>query len=190
MNLAELTAGTEIRRVIGSTACEIAGLAYDSRQVNPGDLFFSTARDTGSARKYSDHALNRGARALVMRGWDGETARSAATILECEQPRRLMGVVASRFFGAPSRKLELIGITGTSGKTTTAYLLKSIFESAGRKAGMIGTIGIFAGDRKLMSGLTTPESIDFERSLASMQAEGIDSVAAEISSIGLEERPC
>jgi UDP-N-acetylmuramoyl-L-alanyl-D-glutamate--2,6-diaminopimelate ligase len=196
MTLAELTAGTDIRRVIGSTAGEIAGLAYDSRQVMPGDLFFSTARDPAAAREYSNQALNRGARAVVVKNSDGvavrswkddDTARSAGTILECDQPRRLMGVVASRFFGAPSRQLDLVGITGTSGKTTTAYLLRSIFEAAGRRAGMIGTIGTFAADRKLASGLTTPESIDFEAALASMRTEGIDAVAAEISSIGLEE---
>lgn len=196
MRLAELTAGTEIRRVIGSTAAEIAGLAYDSRRVNPGDLFFSTARDPLAAREYSNQALNRGARAVVVKNADGVevrswkedgTARSAGTILECDQPRRLMGVAASRFFGASSHQLDLVGITGTSGKTTTAYLLRSIFEAAGRHAGMIGTIGTFAGRHKLSSGLTTPESIDFENSLAMMRAEGIDSVAAEISSIGLEE---
>ena len=68
-----------------------------------------------------------------------------------------MGAAASRFFDAPSRRLELVGVTGTSGKTTTAYMLASIFEAAGAPPGVIGTIGIFVGPRKIYSGLTTPE---------------------------------
>ncbi|HJU12393.1 MAG TPA: UDP-N-acetylmuramoyl-L-alanyl-D-glutamate--2,6-diaminopimelate ligase, partial [Candidatus Binataceae bacterium] len=110
------------------------------------------------------------------------------TIVESASPRRLMGFAASRFFNAPSHRLDLIGVTGTSGKTTTTYLLASIFEAAGLSCGIIGTIGTFAGGEKLYSGLTTPESLDFEAALAAMQKCGVQVVAAEISSIGLEER--
>ena len=99
-----------------------------------------------------------------------------------------MGLAASRFFNAPSRRMELIGITGTSGKTTTSYLLASILEAAGLSCGIIGTIGTFARGRKLYSGLTTPESLDFEAALAAMEQAGMRAAAAEISSIGLEER--
>src|SRR5262249_9154166 len=104
-----------------------------------------------------------------------------------ERPRRLMGVAAARFFGAPSRRLELVGVTGTSGKTTTTYMLASIFEAAGAPAGVIGTIGIFVGPRKIYSGLTTPGSLDFESALAEMERAGVRRVAAEVSSIGLAE---
>jgi UDP-N-acetylmuramoyl-L-alanyl-D-glutamate--2,6-diaminopimelate ligase len=187
VKLSDLIAGASLRRVTGDTGVEITGLSYDSRIVKPDDLFFATARDPIAARAHTEEALNRGARAAVVRGWDGEMARSAATVLECEHPRRLMGIAASRFYGAPSRRLALIGITGTSGKTTTTYLLRSIFEAAGLPAGIIGTIGIFAGARKLASGLTTPEAIDFEAALDEMHREGVRAVAAEISSIGLAE---
>ena len=187
MKLADLLAGAELRRVTGDTAQEISGLTYDSRRTRQGDLFFSTARDWLAARAHIEQALNRGARAAVVKEWDGE-ARSAATIIECERPRGLMGVAAARFFGAPSRQLDLVGITGTSGKTTTTYLLRSIFEATGRRAAIIGTIGIFSGERKLSSGLTTPESIDLEAALDALRREGVSAVAAEISSIGLAER--
>lgn len=187
MKLADLIASVELGRVIGDRAQEITGLAYDSRRVQPGDLFFSTARDSDAARGHIEQALSRGARAVVVRGWDGG-ARSAATIIECARPRVLMGQVAARFFDAPSRRLDLVGITGTSGKTTTTYLLRSILAAAGRHPAIIGTIGIFSGERKLSAGLTTPESIDFEAALATLAREGVDTVAAEISSIGLEER--
>jgi UDP-N-acetylmuramoyl-L-alanyl-D-glutamate--2,6-diaminopimelate ligase len=188
MRLRELIAGPHAGRVIGDAEVEIGGLAYDSRKVKPGDLFFSTARDAASNRANLEDALRRGARAAVVKDGDGVTARSAFTLIASDHPRALMGVAASRFYGAPSRRLDLIGVTGTSGKTTTTYLIEAIFAAAGIPCGMIGTIGIFAGGRKLYSGLTTPESIDFEGALGAMERSGIRAVAAEISSIGLAER--
>jgi UDP-N-acetylmuramoyl-L-alanyl-D-glutamate--2,6-diaminopimelate ligase len=187
MKLAELIAGEPGLRITGDAGVEVAGLSYDSRRIKPGDVFFSLARDAGQARANIDDALNRGARVVVMKGCNGEGARPAVTLVECERPRRLMGAAASRFFDAPSRRLELVGVTGTSGKTTTAYMLASIFEAAGAPPGVIGTIGIFVGPRKIYSGLTTPESLDFESALADMERAGVRRVAAEISSIGLAE---
>ena len=188
MKLGELITGGDFRRVAGSLEVEISGLAYDSRKTKAGDLFFSTAREPAQDRANIDQALSRGARAVVVRGGDGAAAHPAATIVECARPRLLMGVAASHFFGAPSRRLDLIGVTGTSGKTTTTYLLSSIFEAAGIRCGIVGTIGVFANGQKLYSGLTTPESVDFEAALAAMDHAGVRAVAAEISSIGLDER--
>ena len=186
MKLGELLKGLEVRRIVGGADVEITGLAYDSRQVAPGYLFFSTARDEARARANVEDAFKRGARAVVVDGWD-EGTRPAMTLVVCERPRLLMGAVASRFFGAPSERVDLIGVTGTSGKTTTTYLLASIFEAAGMPAGIIGTVGIFARGRTLYHGLTTPESIDFESALAEMEREGIQHAAAEASSIGIVE---
>ena len=189
MKLGELIAGVAVKRVAGSIEDEITGLGYDSRKVKPGDLFFSTARDEQQNRANLEDAFKRGARAAVVRGWDGEAARSAFTLIECEQPAGGDGTWRRRASSArPAGDVDLIGVTGTSGKTTTTYLLASIFEAAGISSGIIGTIGIFAGGRKLYSGLTTPESIDFEGALAGMDRDGVRSVAAEISSIGLDQR--
>ncbi len=187
MKLGELLNGLDVRRIDGDLNVEITGLSYDSRQTRPGHLYFSTARDPKRNRANIDDALNRGARAVVVAGWDGGWARPAVTLVQCERPRLVMGAAASRFFGAPSEHLDLIGITGTSGKTTTSYILASIFEAAGMPAGIIGTIGIFIGAKKIYSGLTTPESIDFESALAAMEREGVRHAAAEVSSIGIAE---
>ena len=187
VKLGELLEGLDVRRIDGDLNVEITGLSYDSRQTWPGHLYFSTARDAKRNRANIEDALNRGARAVVVDGWDGGMARPAATLVESERPRLLMGAAASRFFGAPSERVDLIGITGTSGKTTTSYILASIFEAAGMPAGIIGTIGIFIGGKKIYSGLTTPESIDFESALAQMEREGVRHVAAEVSSIGIAE---
>ena len=98
-----------------------------------------------------------------------------------------MALAAGRWFNWPSRRLDLIGVTGTSGKTTSTYLLASIFEAAGEIPGVIGTLGIRIGARHIPTELTTPESVDFEAALAEMATAGVHRVAAEISSIGLAE---
>jgi len=184
VKLAELLAELD-GRIEGDAAVEISGLSYDSRTVAPGHLFFSLARDPEHSRANLSDALNRGARAVVVGIGGSVDARPAVTVVESARPRLLMGAAAARFFGAPSARLDLIGITGTSGKTTTSYLLASIFEAAGFPAGLIGTLGIFIRANKIYSGLTTPESLDIESALARMEREGVRHVAAEVSSIGL-----
>ncbi len=186
MKLRELLESVDVRRIVGDEEVEITGLSYDSRRVEPGHLFFSLARDDDARRGHLEHALSRGARAVVVMGGGGE-ARPAVTFVECDRPRSVLGAAASRWYAAPSEQVDLIGVTGTSGKTTTTYLLASILEAAGRPCGIIGTVGIFIGGRKIYSGLTTPESLDVERALAEMERAGTGCAAAEISSIGLAE---
>jgi UDP-N-acetylmuramoyl-L-alanyl-D-glutamate--2,6-diaminopimelate ligase len=187
VRLAHLIRGEAVREIDGDTEVEITGISCDSREIRPGAMFFSLARDAQENRAYLTDALGRGARAVVLAGWDGVRARPATTIVECERPRRLMGVAASRFYGAASERLDLIGVTGTSGKTTTTYLLGYIFEAAGLPAAIIGTTGILLGGENIYHGLTTPEAPDFESALARMERAGVGHAFAEISSIGLAE---
>jgi len=199
LKLNELIAGAPVRAIEGDAGVEITGISYDSREVQPGKLFFALARDVARKRANLDDALSRGAHAVVVDGrlWAPDEARLAVnvpagqpagtTIVDAPRPRLLMGVAAARFFGAPSERVNLIGITGTSGKTTTTYLLRSIFEAAGRPSGIIGTIGIFVRDEKMYHGLTTPESVDFESALARMERDGVHDAFAEVSSIGIVE---
>ncbi|MGH7815701.1 MAG: UDP-N-acetylmuramoyl-L-alanyl-D-glutamate--2,6-diaminopimelate ligase [Candidatus Binataceae bacterium] len=187
MKLDELLAGSEAVRIAGDSGVEIAGLGYDSRRIRPGEIFFSLAQDPGQERVHIEDALNRGARAVVVRRMMDEMARPAVALVECGRPRHLMGAAAARFFAAPSERIDLIGVTGTSGKTTTTYLLASIFEAAGMPAGIVGTIGIFIRAEKIYRGLTTPESLDLESALARMEREGVCAAAAEVSSIGIAE---
>ncbi len=187
MKLRDLLSGEAVRRMDGDTEVEISGLSYDSRETRPGDLFFSLARDARKNRANLTEAINRGAHAVVVDGWEGGALRPAVTVVEAQRPRLLIGRVAARFYRSPSERVEVVGVTGTSGKTTTTYLLRSISEAAGIPAGIIGTLGIFLGREKIYSGLTTPESVDFESALAGMEREGIRRAFAEISSIGLAE---
>jgi UDP-N-acetylmuramoyl-L-alanyl-D-glutamate--2,6-diaminopimelate ligase len=189
VKLAELIGGYPVRAIEGDAEVEITGISYDSRETKPGDLFFSLARDAGRKRTNLNDALNRGARAVVVDGKvrSDEGAHLAVTTVDANRPRLLMGVAASRFYRAPSERMNLVGITGTSGKTTTTYLLRSIFEAAGRPSGIIGTIGMFIGEEKIYHGLTTPESVDIESALARTEREGVRDVFAEVSSIGIAE---
>jgi UDP-N-acetylmuramoyl-L-alanyl-D-glutamate--2,6-diaminopimelate ligase len=199
VKLAELMAGAPVRAIDGDPEVEITGISYDSRETRPGDWFFALAREAARNRSNIDDALKRGARAVAVDGrWREKSearlavnvpagALPAGTIVDAPRPRLLMGVAAARFFGAPSERVNVAGITGTSGKTTTTYLLRSIFEAAGRPTGIIGTIGIFVRDRKIYHGLTTPEPVDFEAGLAQMEREGVHDAFAEVSSIGIAE---
>jgi UDP-N-acetylmuramoyl-L-alanyl-D-glutamate--2,6-diaminopimelate ligase len=187
MKLIDLIKGVAECRLEGDRSLEISGLAYDSRLVEPGMMFFATARDPQARRIHMQQALERGARALVARSWEDVGARPSTALITCQNPRALMAVAASRFYHAPSERLDLIGITGTSGKTTTTTLLAAIFEAAGTPGGTIGTLGIHARGIASQSSLTTPEAIDFEAALDTMQRAGVPRVAAEISSIGLAE---
>jgi len=187
VKLARLLAGLDYEGIEGDAEVEVSGLSYDSRKSGPGHLFFSLARAPERNRANIEDALSRGARAVVVRGGDAGAARPAVTIVRSERPRLLMGAAAARFFGSPSERIDLIGVTGTSGKTTSTYLLQSMFEAAGRPTGIIGTIGTFIRGRKVYSGLTTPESLDIEASLREMEREGVRVAAAEVSSIGIAE---
>jgi UDP-N-acetylmuramoyl-L-alanyl-D-glutamate--2,6-diaminopimelate ligase len=172
--------------VSGSSNADITGICYDSRRVENGNIFFAMARDAEQNQNNIDEALSRGARAVVVRRWSG-ASRPAAILIESERPRRLMGLAAARFYNRPSRGLDLIGVTGTSGKTTSTWLLASIFAAAGEVPGVIGTLGIRIGDRHIATELTTPEAVDFESALAEMVRAGVHRAATEISSIGLAE---
>jgi len=185
MKLGALIAGADYS-VKGSLDVDVTGIVYDSRRVEAGNIFFALAREAGHNDNNINEAFSRGARAVAMRRWSG-ASRPAATLIECAQPRRLMALAAGRWFNWPSRRLDLIGVTGTSGKTTSTYLLASIFEAAGETPGVIGTLGISIGARHIPTELTTPESVDFESALAEMATAGVHRVAAEISSIGLAE---
>jgi UDP-N-acetylmuramoyl-L-alanyl-D-glutamate--2,6-diaminopimelate ligase len=174
-------------RFYGDAEVDIRALSCDSRTAGPGCLFFALAKDPRQRELHVQQALSRGARAVVVNGGWEAYARPAATIVVCEQPRLAMACAASRFYNAPSKRLDLVGITGTSGKTTTACLAGAVFEAESGKAGLIGTLGAFVAGRKLYSGLTTPEALDLEALLDAAERAGVRRVALEVSSIGIAE---
>ena len=187
VKLGELLEGLDVRRIDGDLNVEITGLSYDSRQTRPGHLYFSTARDATRNRANIDDALNRGARAVVVgwRGWWNSAPRGDPGGERAAAPADGRGRLA--FLQSAERARRSDRHHRHQRQDHDQLHPASIFEAAGMPAGIIGTIGIFIGGKKIYSGLTTPESLDFESALAQMEREGVRHVAAEVSSIGIAE---
>ena len=162
---------------------EVSGLAYDSRGIKPGELFFAISGYKTDGRKFVDQALARGASAIVAEN-GGEYG--PVPVLKVKNIRRAMALMAAEFYGRPADQMTLLAITGTAGKTTTSYLARSIFAAAGKKVGLLGTINYWVMDKCYPAPNTTPESLDLQRLLAEMLEAGADTVIMEASSHGIE----
>ncbi|MGI6558464.1 MAG: UDP-N-acetylmuramoyl-L-alanyl-D-glutamate--2,6-diaminopimelate ligase [Limnochordia bacterium] len=168
-------------RLVGPDA-SVAGIAYDSRQVRAGDVFVCITGERFDGHDFIRDALERGAVGIVGQRGLPEGVPGALV----EDSRRALGLISARFFDYPASRMGLIGITGTNGKTTTSYLVKSILEAAGYKVGLVGTIQNMIGSEVLAATRTTPESLDLQRLLASMYDDGVEWVVMEVSSHGIE----
>jgi UDP-N-acetylmuramoyl-L-alanyl-D-glutamate--2,6-diaminopimelate ligase len=160
----------------------IAALAYDNRTVEPGSLFFCVRGFTRDGHDFAPDAVARGAAALVV---DHELPLDVPQVV-VPDVRRAMAIAAAVFFGDPTRELQVSGVTGTNGKTTTAYLLRGLLESGGRQCGLLGTVKTVIGGRELEAGRTTPEAIDLQRTFRQMLDGGDQAAVMEVSSHALE----
>jgi len=183
MQLAKLLEGVEIRRVTGGTLKEIAGIAYHSKQVRKGFLFAAIRGMEADGHRFVEEAIGKGAEAVLL---EEERDIPNHTMILVPDSRRALAKISSSFYGDPSSQVRLIGITGTNGKTTTTYLLESIFKKAGCNTGVIGTISYRFGRKITPAPNTTPESLDLQRILWEMLREGISHVVMEVSSHGLD----
>ncbi len=183
MELTRLIEGVEIRKMKGEIQREVMGIAYHSRQVRPDYLFAAIRGLKEDGHRFIEDALQRGARAVLL---EEEREIPNGTAILVSNSRRALARIASNFYGNPSSRLKLIGVTGTNGKTTITYLLESIFKKAGHPAGVIGTVNYRYGQTAVSAPNTTPESLDLQRILAEMVDEGITHVITEVSSHGLD----
>jgi UDP-N-acetylmuramoyl-L-alanyl-D-glutamate--2,6-diaminopimelate ligase len=182
LKLADLL--SEGMQVLGDGQIEITSVAYDSRQVKPGALFFCISGFKTDGHKYAQAAVDAGAAALVVT----RKLDIPVTQVLVDDDRRAMALISREFYGRPDEELRMVGITGTNGKTTTTYMIKSVLESAGKKTGLIGTIVNMIGQQTLHTDRTTPESPDLFALLRRMADEGCDTVVMEVSSHSLELR--
>jgi UDP-N-acetylmuramoyl-L-alanyl-D-glutamate--2,6-diaminopimelate ligase len=167
-------------------AAEITGITHDSRAVRPGDLYAALPGARLHGADFVAQAADLGAAAVLTDSTGAE--RAAATglpVLVTDDPRGRMGELAAEIYGHPGNDLLQIGITGTSGKTTTAYLVEGGLRAAGRSTGLIGTVEMRIGDERIKSERTTPEATDLQALFAVMRERGADSVAMEVSSHAL-----
>ncbi len=161
----------------------IRGIAYDSRRVEPGFLFVAIKGFKTDGHLFINDAVRRGAVAVVVQ--DDVTVPEGVAKVRVDDTRRVLPVLSARFFDYPARKMLVVGVTGTNGKTTTTNLIERIYRWHGMKTGLIGTIHNRIGDRLLPVEHTTPESTDLQKLLAEMAAEGVGAVAMEVSSHAL-----
>jgi UDP-N-acetylmuramoyl-L-alanyl-D-glutamate--2,6-diaminopimelate ligase len=183
MELRKILEGVESKTLMGDPLQEITGIAYHSKRVEEGFLFAAIRGLEFDGHRFIGEAVERGARALLMEEGGKVPNR---TMIIVPNSRQALARVSSNFYGNPSSKVKLIGITGTNGKTTTTYLLESIFKKAGHSVGVIGTINYRFGQKMISSPNTTPESLDLQRILWEMAKEGTSHVIMEVSSHGLD----
>src|SRR4051812_43025371 len=168
----------------GAADVEITGLAYDNRAVTPGTLFFCVVGFTRDGHDFASDAIERGAAALVVERPLG----LGVPEVQVDDVRAAMAPVAARFHGDPTAKLDVVGITGTNGKTTTAFLVRGLLEAAGRQTALLGTVkSVIAGVEDTLA-RTTPEAIDLQAAFARMLDGGDRACAMEVSSHALELR--
>jgi UDP-N-acetylmuramoyl-L-alanyl-D-glutamate--2,6-diaminopimelate ligase len=166
----------------------VEGLAYDSKKVKKNFIFFAIKGYKDDGNKYVESAISNGAEAIITDSSSFNNLRekfSNVNVIGVEDVRETMAMMSSVFYDYPSRKLNLIGVTGTNGKTTITYLLKKIFEDAGLRCGLIGTIDYMTGEKTEASRLTTPDSIEINKMLSDMVNSGIQYCFMEVSSIAL-----
>ncbi len=181
MKLSELVQGMNCE-IYGDETVTIKDLKYDSRTVKRADLFFCISGFAEDGLKYAPDAIEKGAAAIVVTEFQPELNVTQVVV---KNDREAMGLIACRFFGYPARRMKMVGVTGTNGKTTTTYMLKAIAEQAGMKAGLVGTIRNMIGSAMIHTERTTPESVDLQRLLKEMADEGCDLVVMEVSSHSL-----
>jgi UDP-N-acetylmuramoyl-L-alanyl-D-glutamate--2,6-diaminopimelate ligase len=182
MQLSYLIEPLEVTRWTGGDA-EITGIAYDSRTVEPGMLFVAFCGGTFDGHSFIADAVARGAAAIVAE----RSVEADVPVAVVSSGREALPILSARFYGYPTRKMTMVGVTGTNGKTTITHLIQSIFRAAGKKAGLVGTLGTRIEDELLATDHTTPESADLQKVLAEMVDRGVNAVAMEVSSHGLAQ---
>ena len=183
MDLRRLIQNTDCQLVRGDALTEVTALCCDSRCAGPGALFVCLPGRHTDGRQFAAQAVAAGAVAVLCAGPPPDVG---AAVVETENPRRMMAVLAARLCGEPARAMTMIGVTGTKGKTTTSYMVKSICEQAGFKCGLVGTTGNMIGEKHIPSSKTTPDPIDLMRDLNEMVQAGVQVVVMEVSAHALD----
>ena len=167
----------------GSDGINVTELINDSRKVTEGSVFVCIRGAVSDGHAFARDVAEKGAAALVVEK-DVDVPQNV-TVIRVEDTRYALALMSAAYFGYPAEKLKVIGITGTKGKTTTTYMVKSILEGVGHKVGLIGTIEALIGGKSIPANNTTPESYTIHKYFAEMVEAGCDSVVMEVSSQGL-----
>lgn len=183
MKLFQLLEKINYEVVQGNTETEISSLVYDSRKVTAGSVFVCISGAVLDAHKFIPDVIAKGAAAVIVEKEGVEAA--GVTVIRVEDTRYALACMSAAYFHYPAKRLKTIGITGTKGKTTTTYMIKSILEAAGIRTGLIGTIEVMIGEKHIPAKNTTPESYELQEYFYEMAEAGIEAVVMEVSSQGL-----
>ena len=183
MKLTQMLERLEYEVAQGSADIEVMELVNDSRKAGSGCVFVCISGAVSDGHSYVEDVTAKGAAAVIVER--PVEAPEGVTVIHVDDTRYALALMSAAYFGYPAEKLKVIGITGTKGKTTTTYMVKSILEGVGHKVGLIGTIEALIGDKSIPANNTTPESFTIHQYFAEMVKEGCDSVVMEVSSQGL-----
>lgn len=187
MKLSKICEEIEYTLLQGSFETEVRDIIYDSRKIAPETMFVCMVGAVTDGHKYIPDAVEKGASVIVLeREEEAAQIPENITVLKVASARLALALMSTALFDHPARKLVTIGLTGTKGKTTTTYMIKKVLEMAGKKVGLIGTIGAMIGEEHLPSKNTTPESYELHRMFAAMVEAGCEYVVMEVSSQGLK----
>ena len=187
MKLSDLLQALPHHMLQGSTDVEVTSLCCDSRQAGPGGLFVALPGARADGHDFVPAAVSRGAAAVVVER--AVPVPEGTAVVQVEDARTALALLSAAFYGRSADRLTIVGITGTKGKTTTAYILRSILTAAGCKTGMIGTVGTFIGDKMVCDARnTTPESLELHQRFAQMEQAGCTHVVMEVSSQAMKLR--
>ena len=185
MELKTIIEGTKFEILRGSIDINIVGVENDSRKVSRDNMFIAIEGFTVDGHDFIDQVVGNGANCVVVQR-DIQIEKEGVTLIKVEDTIEALARFSSRFYGEPSKKLDLIGITGTNGKTSITYLIKNIFEADGKKTGIIGTMGSVIDDELIDNKNTTPESLIIQKYLRKMVDVGTGSCIMEVSSHSLD----
>ena len=190
MKLKQMLVGLEGLKVKGNLDIDIKGIEKNSKEVKEGYLFVAIKGFTVDGHEFINDAVKLGATAIMIEeGCDLKSIKvpEGVTVVMAKNTREALAITACNFYGNPSKKFKLIGVTGTKGKTTTTFMIKEILEKAGKKVGLIGTIATYINGKKLSdSDRTTPESLELQKIFAKMVEEKVEAVVMEVSSQSLK----
>jgi UDP-N-acetylmuramoyl-L-alanyl-D-glutamate--2,6-diaminopimelate ligase len=183
LDLDVIISGIEVIKIIGGTHRSVLGISHDSRTVREGDIFICRGV-AGDGHRYSEDAYDKGARIFIIEK-ELDKYHDDAVYIFCSDTKGALSLVSRAFYDFPEKKMYMIGVTGTKGKTTTAYFIKAIFDACGTGCGMIGTIYNIIGNEKHTAERTTPEGLEIQKMLAQMADSGAGAAVMEVSSHAL-----
>ncbi len=177
MELSKIVSGYNLK-IFGNLITDVSGIEIDSKKVKKGNMFICLVGGRADGNDYVLEAIRNGASVIVT---DRKTVHNGVVTIEVDDTRKAYAYFSAAFFGFPSEKLVTIAIVGTNGKTTSSYLLKTVLEKAGKKVGVIGTLGVMIGSEKFESSMTTPDPFEMQKYLRKMVDSSIDCVIIEVS---------